>query len=283
MQREEPMPIYNCPECGKKLKTSQPVPAGKKLKCPECETVFPVRGEAAAKSKPTPAAAPAAPPERGGEDETGGIYHFQEAKEEEWSEEQRQKVFDPVKDRFVKSKRGPAQATVVKASDWLLRSGIGVCVAAIFGFMIAGWPLVFKIEEVQVATGKAKYSEQGKKRYKEVTADERNTRFLYMGAFVLLFFWGCVICMGASKMHQLEVYWLAMAASVMTLVNPLTPLGIWLIYENYDSEDKYYALLGVIGVLAGVPLCAWCIALLRKKLVIEGFAEERQFDWAPQV
>jgi hypothetical protein len=36
------MPRFACPKCTKVLKTSAPVPAGKKVKCPGCANVFAV-------------------------------------------------------------------------------------------------------------------------------------------------------------------------------------------------------------------------------------------------
>jgi rubredoxin len=34
------MPVYTCPECETKLKRAEPLPSGKKLRCPECGNVF---------------------------------------------------------------------------------------------------------------------------------------------------------------------------------------------------------------------------------------------------
>ncbi|MBV9123042.1 MAG: phosphohydrolase, partial [Planctomycetes bacterium] len=36
------MPSYSCPECGAAIKSANPIPAGKKVKCPKCATVFPI-------------------------------------------------------------------------------------------------------------------------------------------------------------------------------------------------------------------------------------------------
>src|SRR5262245_23312791 len=135
------MPIYQCPECGKKLKTAQAIGPGKKLKCPDCATIFGPQTEAPAKAKapaaaPTPAAPPADP-----HDEGGGIYSFTKEVEDEAAAERRRSAMDPVKDRFEKSARGPAQGIIVKPSDWLLRCGVGVSIAAITAFLVFMWPL----------------------------------------------------------------------------------------------------------------------------------------------
>jgi hypothetical protein len=41
-----PVVTFACPDCGKVLKSSQSVPAGKKIKCPACATVFPMPADA---------------------------------------------------------------------------------------------------------------------------------------------------------------------------------------------------------------------------------------------
>ena len=35
-----PAVSFSCPKCGKTLKSPQPIPAGKKIKCPACTTIF---------------------------------------------------------------------------------------------------------------------------------------------------------------------------------------------------------------------------------------------------
>jgi hypothetical protein len=55
------MPVVACPECGKKLNVPESA-AGKKVRCPGCQKVFPVPGAPAANptSAPTPPPRPAA-------------------------------------------------------------------------------------------------------------------------------------------------------------------------------------------------------------------------------
>src|SRR5437868_6264730 len=75
---ETAMPVYPCPECGAQLRPANPVPPGKKLRCPKCETVFaPTR--AAAKPAP-PAAKPARPAD---EDDDVGSYGLVQDKHDE--------------------------------------------------------------------------------------------------------------------------------------------------------------------------------------------------------
>ena len=118
-----PMPVYTCPECETKLKRGEPLPAGKKLRCPECGNVF---APPAAAKAPTPAAKPAAPepPAIEGEKE---IFAFQKTEFDPDLDAARLDVFTPIKDRFERSMRGPALIQVVRPSDWLLRTGAAIC------------------------------------------------------------------------------------------------------------------------------------------------------------
>lgn len=62
-----------CPNCNVTLKPKTPVPAGTRIKCPKCQTVFAVPGDAAAAPPPRPAPAPApiSAPEPAEEDDAG--------------------------------------------------------------------------------------------------------------------------------------------------------------------------------------------------------------------
>jgi predicted Zn finger-like uncharacterized protein len=53
------MAALTCPNCSAILKTKDPVPAGKKVKCPKCATVF----ESPAEEQPAEAPPPPPPPE----------------------------------------------------------------------------------------------------------------------------------------------------------------------------------------------------------------------------
>src|SRR5438105_134417 len=116
------MPVYPCPECGAQLRPQNPVPAGKKLRCPKCETVFAPAGKAAAKAAPGPLARPA-----GGADDDGGGYGVVAQESNKSSEDVIRAAFDPIKNRFKLSARGPALIHVVKPSTWLLATGCLIC------------------------------------------------------------------------------------------------------------------------------------------------------------
>ena len=121
--------------------------------------------------------------------------------------------------------RGPALIQVVRPSDWLLRTGAAICISGILGIIVAIWPLIFKVEIVQPQEkGKAFVPVSGQeRRFKELTPEEFNMRFVYLGCFVAQFLWGSVVCVGASKMHTLESYPLAMVGSTSRLQKPSRP------------------------------------------------------------
>jgi hypothetical protein len=91
---------------------------------------------------------------------------------------------------------------------------------------------------------------------------------------VFQFAWGAVICGGASKMHELKAYPLAMTASIMSLVGPLVPLGIVTLQYALANEETVLVMPGVLSLGGSIPFSFWCIATLRNKKVLAGFAEE---------
>src|SRR5437660_1786039 len=129
------MPVYPCPECGAQLRPANPVPPGKKLRCPKCETVFAPAGKArAAAAKAPPVVQSAA-----GDAESYAVVKSEDTKNEDAT----RAAFDPIKNRFELSARGPALGLVVKPSTWLLRVGVTTCIMALVGVMFAIWPMIF--------------------------------------------------------------------------------------------------------------------------------------------
>jgi hypothetical protein len=272
------MPVYPCPDCGTKLKPANPVPPGKKIRCPECGNVFApaaAGAEAARAAKPErPAAKPGTPFE-----EPGDGYAVIREETVRSAEE----AFSPLKERFKRSARGPALVEVVKPSTWLLASGILTCVFAIVGALWAIWPMIFKVEMVQ-QDDKSKPAifrdASDKRRFKELTEDEWRERWMFLGGFVFQFAWGALVCGGASKMHTLETYPLAVVGSVMALAGPGAPAGVYLLTDALKTDDAYWAFVGVLLLaLPGVPISFWCLSTLRKPAVRAGFAEEKPEDF----
>src|SRR5207245_10769449 len=150
------MPVYPCPECGAQLRPANPVAAGKKLRCPKCDTVFAVPAAADKKEKkkaaqPAPATAPAR------DDDDAGSYGLVREEDKRTSEEVLKAAFDPIKDRFKRSARGPALIRVVRPSTWLLGTGILSCIMALVGAFWSIFPMIFKVEDVQPPDPAAKW------------------------------------------------------------------------------------------------------------------------------
>jgi hypothetical protein len=262
------MPVYPCPECGAQLRPANPVPPGKKLRCPKCETVFAPAGRskagAAAKAPPAVAAAPAAEPDKYGL-----------VDQDHNQDEAARRAFEPIQNRFKLSARGPALGLVVKPSTWLLRVGVTTCIMALVGVMFAIWPMIFKLEQMEQATKGVRYGPQNQERkFQELTPEQYQERWIMLGAMVFQFAWGSVVAAGASKMHELKAYGLAMTASFMSLVGPFVPLGIVMIQYAVENEETYVIMPGVLSLAGSVPFSIWCIATLRNKKVLAGFAEE---------
>ena len=264
------MPVYPCPECGAQLRPANPVPAGKKLRCPKCETVFAPAGKAKAPAQAAPAAEPAVE-----EEEAYSLVHDQVTHNEDVA----RAAFDPIKNRFKLSARGPALIQVVKPSTALLATGCLTCIAAIAGVLFAIWPMIFKIEDVQPPDKMARFRapQNNERRFIEPTTEEYHRYWMIAAASVFQFLWGAVICAGASKMHTLEMYPFAMIASVMAFVGPFVPVGIWLLnYALTNEGENMWIMPGVLLIgLPGVPVSFWCVATLRNKKVIAGFQEEK--------
>ncbi len=209
---------YTCPSCKAVLRPSQPVATGKKLRCPKCSTVFTAVPDAAdeaavvkrssspnaaapkAKAPPAPVAAPAA----ADDEEDNSAYGV--AKEDNAPAAPKLTI-GQIRDRFPKSKRGPAIRMLVKPVNALITSGIIICIAAIVFFLYGMWPLVFGDPPP--------------------TGSEKTNRFMMMGAAVGAFLYGAVICFGAFKMQTLESYTWAMTAAVMAIV--ALGIGAWVI------------------------------------------------------
>jgi hypothetical protein len=275
------MPVYPCPECGAQLRPANPVPVGKKLRCPKCDTVFaPTAAVAGPKKKKPAQPAPAAAAAKATDDDDVGQYALMEEKDTRTAEERMKSAFDPIKDRFKRSARGPALIKVVRPSTWLLGTGILICMAALAGALWSVFPMIFKIEIVQPPDKNAAFrpQQQDGRRFKELTPDEYRDRWMYFGGFVFQFLWGAVVATGGSKMHSLESYALAMTGSIMSIVGPGVPLGIYLANDlmNAQEPDNTYILPMILCfALPGLPVSLMCVKTLRDKDVIAGFAEEK--------
>lgn len=202
------MPIYLCPDCDSRINRETPVPEGKRLKCGKCGCIFaPVEEEPAPRPapvrKPTPAAAkkpspPAEPIRQKTEDEleaeeariAHGFAHVEEGPGIKID-------FGEMRKKYPKSKRGPAMALTIEAANFLTAQGIAVCVGAIVFMFVAIFPLVFE---------------------ENVTSQETRQRIVMMVGAVVMFAWGGLTCIGASKIQDLFSYSWAIAGSILGLL-----------------------------------------------------------------
>jgi hypothetical protein len=149
------------------LKPAKPVPDGKRVKCPKCGNVFTTPGlvedeeqrprkPAAAKKQKAAikkAAAPKPPPKKpvpddDDEEDQGGIYGYikeegEKEREDDEEEEDDKPQIDYAPDMSIKDLRGPAQAAVVKPSNYLLLIGGIACILDILIICVSFWEMVF--------------------------------------------------------------------------------------------------------------------------------------------
>lgn len=230
---------YKCPGCGALLKSAQPAPAGKAIKCKACGTAFtpgpgaagPRPGTAApvarakaapvAVQQPAPAAAPAKPPGAFEEEEVQSYGVIKEEDTEEQKAAKKKISFAGVHDKGKRSARGPAMSLLVFPSNLLIAEGALTFLFGILVFLWAMWPVVF----VEVAPSDEELVEQA----------------IWMGFGLMLIAWACLICLGASKMQNLDSYTWAMVGAV----------------------------LGILPLMVGI----FAIVMLRNPKVIAGFEE----------
>jgi predicted Zn finger-like uncharacterized protein len=153
-----------CPECNASLRPAQPVPDGKRVKCPKCGAVFASPGAAAfadedeqmraaprqaaraatgKKKAVPPAEAPTIPPPAAkapDDDDEGGTYRVVGAGEQEQEEKP---DIDYAPDLGIKDLRGPAQAAVVAPSNQMMLFAAVGCLMCLVGFCLLLWPFVF--------------------------------------------------------------------------------------------------------------------------------------------
>ena len=256
---------YTCPNCNASLRTGNPLKPGRVVPCPKCKESFipvpiddiddevapakavfkladdpPPSKKPARKSEPKPETKPEPPPpaakkpfDDDDDEDAASVrkgYGVQLESEEEIARiEANKPKFGEVADKFARSARGPAMAMLVQPANVLTFSGFATSVAGIFLFVYGMWPLVFS----------------------EAPPGDEETEeaiFLMLGGG-MVFIWGGVVCIGASMMHNLQSYTMAMVGAVM----------------------------GVLPLLAG----AYALAMLRNPKVIAGF-EEVDIDEEPE-
>jgi predicted Zn finger-like uncharacterized protein len=233
---------YQCPECHNRVVLEKEAAPGRQVRCPTCKGLFAPRAEtiamtdepkkkgakaarpAAKAAKPAgPVAAPARP-HVVDDDEFGAPVPYgvvKESEEEKRLYEQNKPTFTETRDKFKKSARGPASALLVLPTNLLVAEGAMTAIVGVMAVIVGMWPLIF----TDAPPSDEEYAEQ---------------LVIIFAGFVGLM-WGSFVCLGASKMQNLESYSWAIVGSVM----------------------------GIFPLLAGI----FAIVTLRDPRVIAGFEE----------
>ncbi len=235
---------YACPSCNIVLKRQEPLPAGKKVKCPKCQHIFAIPNapiaEKAKSPAPKPAAKPAAAetkaakPVSDDDDWAKNPYRvLADTNEDDTVKAEKQRAAAGiVLDRFKKSKRGPALAKVVVPSNIMLATGILLGAIAIVVFIVGLFPIVFKSYYLDTPEFKKLSESQLAEEWNKIVI----TRVIIMvGAAATLIYAG-VICVGAFKMRTLESYAWAMVAAVMTALSVAFIVGLWNLMTLRDKD-----------------------------------------------
>jgi hypothetical protein len=253
------MPKYQCPECDAVLRRAEAIPTGKKIRCPKCEAVFPAR---AMEEDDETANAPAgegyalagqksAPKPSLDQDDDGTPYAVIKESEDEVKPEIH---LGSLRDKFAKSKIGPAMFRTVIPSNWLLRLGLFSCVVAVFIFIYGVWPIIFcEANPVRPFI---------------------RPRVNIMLEATLMFSFGAIMCLGAAKLHDLTNYAMAIVGSIMALLIYI-PAGIMVALFVILLLGPFGMLIAAVVMgLAFVGL--WCLIVLMNKEVREGFKERAE-------
>lgn len=259
---------YPCPQCKTSLKLKSAVPPGKKIKCPKCEATFTPVPEAA-----KPAAAL--------HDDGAGTFGFKEdaapapalaprkiaLPDEDLDQELKPRehhddVRKSMDKQFPKSRRGPAQAIVMRPSNQLLATASTLCVSCIVSVLVAMWPMVFSLKS-------------------ELSDADVLYRWQMVGLSVLAFIYNAAITMGAVKMQSIESYRWAMGAAVMMLLPTQWALGsiafFWftIFLQTVVGEEMVHgtwAILSLWFLFVGI----WNVKTLRLPAVKAGFGVKRE-------
>ncbi len=210
---------FKCPECEAEFKSPKRPPEGKKIRCKQCEATFIPKVKEIAAPVPNTQA-----PSSVIDDLENDVnpYGLVEEKETEEQLAAKKKVrFDGVDDKKKRSARGPAMSLLVMPANLLIAEGGLTFVIGLATVIWGMWPLIF----TDVSPSEDDYADQ--------------IPLILFG--VLLAVWGAMICLGASRMQNLESYTWAMTGAV----------------------------LGILPLLVGV----FALIMLRNPKVVAGFME----------
>lgn len=327
-----------CPDCKSVLRPAKPVPDGKKVKCPKCGNTFTTPGlveevevvEAVEEVEEVPrkkssikkasdktkkaaikkAASPKPPPKKTAyeeeEEESAGIYAFvssdrPKVEGEEEDEEKKRPEINYAPDMSIKDLRGPAQAAVVKPSNFMMLILGLSALCNLFLICWSFWPMVFSESVVDwykvlhkhyssqpdMSDSQRKSAMQRIQNYKEFKdldekdrnivsdADEAAVynfwvggfppmgRVWMIGLFILLFIYNAIAMIGAVKMQNLESRRWSIAASIMMLF-PMGCSGLSGVFAlGLDFVEQMTGLLGELadGYMIGLAVVPYLAAI----------------------
>jgi hypothetical protein len=251
-----------CPECGKVLRPAKPLPAGKRVKCPQCSALFvpgeeaeasaavsktPAQNQGKGASKPAAKAKPAkktaddkpskpkpAPRPSDDDDDEGGprTYEFIDD-----HRKQDEPEIDYVPDTSIKDLRGPAQEAIMGPSNWIIRLGVGGCVCYFILLVIITLPVIFPTPKPTNADGTPVVATPDEK---DKDKEKTHSMFVMYGWDlaelqpweVVVLVIGCICGMtycgivtyGGVKMQTLESRVWGLVASILVIV-PVNSVG----------------------------------------------------------
>ncbi len=223
----------------------------------------PPKGKGKGKGGKGPPAPPDKKKKKDDDDEDTGPANYSIVEEKKDDDENKPEIhYGSLRDKFAKSKIGPAQFRTVRPSNWLLRLGLFSCVMGLLTIVISCWPIIFSM----------------------VTPSRVFIRSAmdYSLVGLMQFCCGAIICYGASKMHDLTSWTFSLVGSIVACLF-YTPFGV---VASIFSFLLCLVLLGPFGFPLGIfavmfwvaMACVgyWCIITLLRKEVREGFAERSQ-------
>ncbi|MSR52667.1 MAG: hypothetical protein EXS09_05190 [Gemmataceae bacterium] len=250
------MAKYQCPECKATLRRAEAIAPGKKIRCPKCEAVF----------KAVLIEEEAPEDEAGGYAVAGVTAPAPKPDEEEYDsnpysviqesgEEGKQQIqLGSLRDKFAKSKIGPAMFQTVLPSNYLLRLGLFSCVVATATFIYGVWPIIF-------------CEANPLRPFIRPRVD-----IMYQAS--LMFAFGSIMCLGAARMQDLTSYTWSIIGSCMAIVI-YVPSGIII-------ASVILLMFGPLGMLLialdlGLAFVGvWCLIVLFNAKVREGFKERAE-------
>jgi predicted Zn finger-like uncharacterized protein len=319
-----------CPDCKSVLKPAKPVPDGKKVKCPKCgntfttpglvEEVFEVvqeveeaprkpktsggKGKAGTKKASGGKPAPKKKHFEDDEEDSGGIYAYVGQNKDVEEDEKPEINYAP--DMSIKDLRGPAQAALVKPTNYLMLLGGLSCLCDIFLICVSFWPMVFSEHILDHEEVLAKYyKEKGekdaatkiqgipkerkdlKKEDEAIVSDKEDERrthlFIMMGTFIFVLIYNAIEIMGAVKAQNLESRRWGIISAIMMLLpfgtGGLATLiggGFYVTLGGFLFDDEsmrilYSCVLAGIVYLIGLVSGIAALRTLLSQEVIDGF------------